>query len=102
MKPNFKKEVGRKFIHLFAVLYVVFYLVVFNSFGRQVALSALLVLFVFFLAMDFFRLELGKKILIFWRVWREKEDHTMGGYVFFLLGVILALSFFDIKSTNYL
>jgi len=46
------------------------------------------------LVLEYFRLEWDKKLPIFHNLFREKEADRLGGYVFFTIGCIIAVSVF--------
>ena len=57
----------------------------------------LLSVFLFFIAIEFFRIIQKKKIPIFHIFWREKEENSLGGQVYYILGMIIALAIFDFE-----
>ena len=58
---------------------------------------ALIFILVVILIIDYFRIELKKKIPLLWHFWRKKEAKRFGGDVFFIIGGILALAVFDFE-----
>lgn len=96
MAWDLKKELKRKTIHLLALSFIIIFVLVFTNFGKSLALLALVLLLVLFLEMEYFRLELGKKIPIISKIWRKKEKKRIGGHVFFLIGAIICFAVFDL------
>jgi len=97
MEFNFKQELMRKGVHIFAILYILIYYFFLKFYGHYAGLMALVFVLCFFLVIDYFRIEREKRILFFHRFWREKEKNRFGGQVFFILGVIIAFAVFDFK-----
>jgi dolichol kinase len=101
MAWNFKKELARKFIHLLSIMFLWIYLVAADLFDRNIALLVLVLLLISLLELEYFRIEIGKKIPILSDIWsslrRKKERKTLGGDVFFLIGAILVLSIFNLR-----
>ena len=95
MALYFKKEVGRKLIHVFALLFIVLFAIVSNLYGRNYGLLSLVLLLIVFLVIEFFRVEFEKKIPFLSWVWRKKEKKKIAGYVYFLIGTIIVLAIFD-------
>jgi phytol kinase len=95
MEWDFKKELKRKAVHLLALSFIVIFVLISVNYGKSLALLALVLLLVIFLGIEYFRLELGKKIPIISGLWREKEKERVGGQIFFLIGSIICFSVFD-------
>ena len=92
---DLKKELKRKGIHLLSIFFIIIFVLISFNYGKSIALFVLVVLLIFFIEVDYVRVELGKKIPIFWRFFREKEKDRHGGQVFFLIGAIISLAVFD-------
>ena len=58
---DFKKELKRKLIHILSVFFVIIFVVLKISFGGKLAFLALALLLVFFIEVDYVRVELGRK-----------------------------------------
>ncbi|RLG58526.1 MAG: CTP--2,3-di-O-geranylgeranyl-sn-glycero-1-phosphate cytidyltransferase [Candidatus Hydrothermarchaeota archaeon] len=84
------KEIGRKIIHLTSIFIVIFY----HFFGKGTTLFILTALLLIFLIAEYIRVELNRKIPVFWRFFREREKKALGGEVYFLLGSMIAISVF--------
>ena len=105
MELNFKKEILRKGIHLLSLSFLIIYILVGSWFNREIALFALTLLLVILIELEYFRIELGRKVSrkipILNFVWsnlrRDKEKDKLGAEVFFLIGSILVLSVFDLR-----
>ena len=101
MKWNFKRELARKFMHFLAVFILLAYFVVSDFFNPQTALLILVFILIIALELEYFRIEVGKKIPVLNKIWayvrRDKEKNTIGGDVFFLIGGILVLAVFDLR-----
>lgn len=64
-------------------------------FGQPVVMSLLMVYLIVILVLEYFRLELGKKLPIVHQLFRVKEADRVGGHVFFTIGCIIAVSAFS-------
>ena len=90
-------ELKRKAIHVLGVFYVLLYWVTLKLFSHLIAMLVLLSIFLTFIVIEYFRINEHRKIPIFHILWREKEENTLGGQVFMILGMIIALAIFDFK-----
>ena len=97
MKWDLKKELKRKAIHLFAIFFIILFILISSSFGKTLALFVLVFLLIIFLELDYVRIDLRKKIPFISGLWRLKEKDRPGGQVFFLIGAIIALAVFDFR-----
>ena len=101
MKWNFKNELARKFVHLLSILILVVYYFVSDFFSPKIALIILVFVLIFFLELEYLRIEISKEIPILKHLWkyikRSKEKDKLGGEVFFLIGAILVLAIFDLR-----
>jgi dolichol kinase len=89
-------ELKRKAIHVLGLVYLLLYYVAFKFFNsKAIAMLVLLSTLIFFIAIDFFRVIERKKIPIFHIFYRAKEENSLGGQVYYILGMIIALSLFD-------
>lgn len=55
----------------------------------------LLSVFITFIGIEFFRINEHRRIPIIHVLWREKEENSLGGQVYYILGIIIALAIFD-------
>jgi len=92
---DLKKELKRKLIHLLSIFFIIVFVIISTNFGKKIALFALVLLLVIFIEIDYVRVELGRKIPIFWRIFRKKEKNRHGAQVFFLIGAIISLAVFN-------
>ena len=101
MELTFKKELARKFVHFLSLFILLIYFVAADYFNSQTALLILVLILIIFLELEYFRIEIPKKIPILNKIWRyvrrDKEKDKLGGDVFFLIGGILALAIFDTR-----
>lgn len=95
MNKKLKFELRRKFIHIFALVYIFIYLYFSSLYNHQSALFSLLILLVLFFILEFYRIQLKKQIPLINIFWREKEKNTLGGHIYFLIGAIIAFSVFE-------
>jgi len=95
--PNIIFELKRKFIHLFSLLFIAIYVLILNNFNKQIALLSLLGLLILFLVIEYFRLVKKKKIFFIHIFFREFEKEKLAGYIYFILGAIIAFAVFDFK-----
>ena len=97
MAENIFFELKRKFIHVFALLFLAIYIVVNLRYGHVLGLFTLTIILVLFLIIDFIRIKSKRKIPIFHIFWRKKESTRLGGQVYFIIGTIIALAIFDFR-----
>jgi phytol kinase len=95
MEWNFFNEIGRKIIHLLILLVLVGYFAIEAQAGKQTALLVLIGLLIFFLILEYFRLELNWKLPFFSMFIRPKEQNRMYGVIFFLSATTICLAVFD-------
>ncbi len=101
MTWNFKRELARKFVHILSVFILLIYFFISGYFSSKTAMLILVFILIIFLELEYFRIEIGKKITFLNKIWkyvrRKKEKDKLGGDVFFLIGAILVLAIFDLK-----
>jgi len=98
MKWNLKRELSRKIVHLGSILFLVIYIYTASVFSHRIALLALSFLLVVLIELEYFRVEWGMKMPMFYRyIRRKKEKNRLGGEVFFLIGAIICLAVFDLR-----
>lgn len=90
-------EIGRKILHITILVVLAAYFVIKDRMGSQIALLFLVLLLMFFLIIEYFRLELGWRIHLFSEFIRPKEEHRMYGVIYFLSATIICLAVFDTK-----
>lgn len=98
MAWDFKKEIGRKTIHLLSILFLIIYAIFSSYFNHKIALLILSFILIVLIELEYIRLELRKKIPIvssLWKYKRKKEKSKLGGEVFFLIGAIICLAVFN-------
>ena len=88
-------EFKRKTIHFLASLYIAAYWIIMKILGHQIAMLFLVATLMFFITLEFFRIAEHRRIPIFHILWRAKEENSLGGQVYFMLGLIIALAVFD-------
>ncbi|MEK6949619.1 MAG: CTP--2,3-di-O-geranylgeranyl-sn-glycero-1-phosphate cytidyltransferase [Nanoarchaeota archaeon] len=89
------QEIGRKIIHLMILFVLVVFYAIRNTVGQQAAFMFLVALLVFFLILEYFRLELNVKLPFFHQFIRPKEEYKVYGAVFFLSSTIISLAIFS-------
>ena len=77
-------------MHVTSIIIVLTY----YMFGQQAVQALLMVYLILILVLEYFRLEWDKKLPIFHNLFRAKEADRLGGYVFFTIGCIIAVSVF--------
>jgi len=91
-------EAKRKAVHVLGLGYVLFYWIALRVFqSSQIATLLLLSVLLILIAIEFFRITEHKKIPVLHVLWRPKEENTLGGQVYYILGIILALTIFDFQ-----
>ncbi len=89
-------ELKRKAIHVLGLTYVLAYWLAFKIFNsHQIAILLLLAVILIMIALEFFRIVEKRKLSIIRIFMRAKEENTLGGQVYYILGIILALSLFE-------
>ncbi|HZX45048.1 MAG TPA: SEC59/DGK1/VTE5 family protein [Candidatus Nanoarchaeia archaeon] len=100
MDWNFKKELGRKAIHLLSIFFLVTYIIFASTFSDKIALLILGFFLIILIEFEYLRVETGLKIPVLsllWKYKRKKEKNRLGGEVYFLIGSILCLALFDLR-----
>ena len=95
---SYGKEVARKVIHVFALVYPAIYLFFAALFSHQAGLLALGGLLVLGIIVECLRLQLGVHLPLIGYLYnfrRKKELEGVGAEIYFLLGVIVSLALFD-------
>ena len=95
MPWEFFHEIGRKIIHITILIVLVLFFTIKNQAGQQAALLFLVALLIFFLVLEYFRLELNFKLPFFHQFIRPKEQYRIYGVIFFLSSTIIAFAVFD-------
>jgi phytol kinase len=85
------KELQRKAVHATALLIVIGYYLL----PKEVVLLIMTFFLILFLEIEFVRIDLKLKLPLFQGLYRDKEEDTLGGNVFFLIGAIVAVSVFS-------
>lgn len=95
---SYRKEIGRKVIHIFALGYLAVYYVFAISFSHRAGLLALVGMLVVLIILEYVRLQLSINIPLlgfFYNFRRPSEENALGGELYFLLGVLVSLSVFE-------
>jgi len=95
MTENIFFELRRKVFHLLGLLFLATYIIVAFYFGKSFGLLALIFILILLLILEFFRIQLKKKIPFLHRLWRNKEKNSLGGEVYYVIGMIITFSVFD-------
>ena len=95
MPWEFFHEIGRKIIHITILIVLALFFAIKNRAGQQAALLFLVGLLIFFLILEYFRLELNFKLPFFHQFIRPKEQYRVYGVIFFLSSTIVAFAVFD-------
>lgn len=95
MEGDFVNEISNKIIHLLILILLIAYFGIEAQSGKQIALIFLLGVLLFFLVLEYFRLDLGWKMSFFSVFIRPKEHNRMYGAVFFLSAAIICLAVLD-------
>ena len=100
MSWDFKKEIGRKFIHLLSIFILIGYLFFASTFNHRFALFILAFFLILSIEFEYFRIETGRKLPVIHHLWKYKrasEKNRLGGEVFFLIGAIICFAIFDLR-----
>ncbi len=95
MAWEFLQEIGRKIIHLIVLVALIVFYAIDNSLGNQAAFMFLVALLVFFIVLEYFRLDLNIKIPFFHKYIKPKEEHKIYGAIFFISSSIICLAVFS-------
>ncbi|ADI74301.1 phosphatidate cytidylyltransferase [Methanohalobium evestigatum Z-7303] len=85
------KEYLRKIFHLISVLIIVIYAFL----GKQIVLILLFVSLIFFLVLEYIRLERSIKLPMLHVLYRTSEKNQLGGHVFLTIGAIISIAMFS-------
>lgn len=94
MRWSFKKELGRKAIHLSSLLLLWIHHQIMNEFGERIALFFLLIILIIILAYEYIRLDL-KLTLPLQQFIRYKERSRLSGATYVIVSMIICLSVFE-------
>ena len=90
-------ETKRKLFHIAALIYLLAYWIIQNLYSKKIAILFLLSILIFLIIIEYFRVVRKEKIPIFHILFREQEENSIGGQVYYFIGMILALSLFDFQ-----
>ena len=91
-------EAKRKTFHVFGLTYVLLYWLTLKFFdSTRIAMLLLLAILLIIISLEFFRIVEKKKPPVLHILLRAKEENSLGGQVYYVLGVILALAIFDFQ-----
>lgn len=91
-------ELRRKAVHTIGLIYLLGYWIVLKLFNSsRIATLFLFSILVLFITIDFFRVIKRRKIPVFHTLFRAREENSLGGQVYYILGMILALALFDFQ-----
>ena len=96
MALEFLQEVGRKTIHLTVLVALIIFYAIDKSLGQQAAFMFLVALLVFFIVLEYFRLDLNIKIPFFHKYIKPREEDKVYGAIFFLSSAIICLAVFSL------
>lgn len=85
-----KTELQRKVVHVTSLLIVAGYYIL----PKAAVLFIMTLFLIVFLELEFLRIDLKLKLPLFHKLYRKKEENTLSGNVFFLIGAIIAISVF--------
>lgn len=85
------KEYLRKTFHLISV----FIIIIYAYLGKQIILAILLVSLVFFLLLEYIRLEKSIKLPFLHVLYRDSEKNRLGGHVFLTIGALISVAMFS-------
>jgi dolichol kinase len=94
-KPNLAFEMKRKFVHSLSVGYILMYYLGARWFGHQTALMIMLATFIGIIVFEYLRIKEKHKMPLFQMISRPKEENSLAGHVYTILGAIIAFSIFD-------
>jgi phytol kinase len=89
-------ETKRKAVHILGLGYVLVYWIAQRIFSHLIAMIILISSLIFFLVIEYFRIK-EKRKFPFDNLFRPKEENSLGGQVYFLLGIIIALAIFEFR-----
>jgi dolichol kinase len=84
-------EYLRKVFHLVSV----FIIVIYAYLGKQIVLILLLLSLVFFLVLEYIRIEKSIKLPMLHILYRTSEKNHLGGHVFLTIGAIISIAIFS-------
>ena len=97
MAAIFFRELGRKIPHFLVLATVGLFVLLERSVSREIALFTLLFILLIFLALEYLRIELNVS-LPFLSSWvRAKEERTLHGAGYFLMGAVIILAVLDLR-----
>ncbi len=99
MNPHLLFELKRKLTHLVGLFFIIIYLFFYKLYNHKIALLSLTIILLVLIILEFYRVQLKKKIPIpfIHSLRRESEINKIGSEVYYTLGAILVFSVFDLK-----
>lgn len=92
-----RREILRKFFHLYQLPMIVGYIVLRYYFSERIAVFAIVVVLVIILEYEFLRLDLNIKIPDPFGILRKHEKRGVSGMLFMVLSTIVVFTVFDFK-----
>lgn len=96
MAWSFRNELARKMLHLSVILLLILYIIVKNSYGKEVGLFVLMTLLIIALIYEYLRLNLKLKLPLS-ELTRLREKNKHSGLIYMVSGLILSLAVFEEK-----
>ncbi|MEA2037696.1 MAG: CTP--2,3-di-O-geranylgeranyl-sn-glycero-1-phosphate cytidyltransferase [Nanoarchaeota archaeon] len=97
MDLNILRELKRRAFYIGLLLLVVLYYVLERSVSKSIALFTLVFVFVFFLAIEYIRIELNIEISGLRHLISTREERRMHGATYFIAATIISLAVFDFR-----
>ena len=94
MDKKYSFELKRKAIHIISITLIFLYFYLSLTYTKISSLSPILILLFCSLILEYFRIK-GVKIPIYSAFFRKQEKTKLGGHIYYLIGIFLALFFFD-------
>ncbi|MBW7995653.1 MAG: hypothetical protein FVQ81_03560 [Candidatus Glassbacteria bacterium] len=97
---SYRKEIGRKVVHIFALGYLAVYFVFAVSFSHRAALLILTGMLVVVIFLEYIRLQLQLDIPLLKFLYtfrRRSEADSVGGELYLMLGVLVSLAVFEMS-----
>ncbi len=88
---SLKRELQRKGVHVTSLLIVAGYYIL----PKAAVLLIMTLFLILFMEIEFVRIDIKLKLPLFHKLYRKKEEDTLSGNVFFLIGAIIAISVFS-------
>jgi len=97
MNGDIKFELRRKIFHFLSLIYILIYIYINQYFSHRAALLTLMFIFIILLFIEFIKIKYNRKVPLFQKLYRKRENDHLSGSTYLILGAIIAFAVFDFE-----